>query len=256
MGVRLGWYLTMAAVLAGGFPEAGSAEQNAPALVDRFERLYHSAHTLQAAFLERYLENGKEVRSDAGTAYFERPGKMRWEYESPEPNLFVIDGKWSWFYVPSDHTVTRVRARESSDWRTPLALLAGQMRVSRICSSVELDTSSRPTDPQHTVLRCTVRQSDAGSPVPAQAGEARRRSPRERVLFELNSTTGELSRILVSDPGGVEIEYRFADWKINPPLDTAKFRFAPPRGVAIVDGDLTGPDNAAAYSGAPAPGVK
>ena len=99
-------------------------------IVNRLETRYRSARTLQATFLERYIENGRIVRIEAGIAYFRRPGKMRWEYEAPEKNLFLVDGKSAWFYVPADHTVTRVPAKESTDWRTPLALLAGEMRVS------------------------------------------------------------------------------------------------------------------------------
>jgi len=75
-------------------------------IVARLEARYRGAHTLAATFLERYSENGQVVRSEAGTAYFRRPGKMRWEYESPEKNLFLVDGKTAWFYVPGDHTVT------------------------------------------------------------------------------------------------------------------------------------------------------
>jgi outer membrane lipoprotein carrier protein len=206
--VKLARNLPMIVAVAGVFFLAVSAQaQKAGSLVDRFERTYRSSRTLQARFLERYLENGKEVRSEAGIAYFERPGRMRWEYQSPEQNLFVIDGKWSWFYVPSDRTVTRVRAKESSDWRTPLALL-------------EL----RESDPKAS--------SRAASPEGAQGTDGR------SVLFELNATTGELRRILVSDPGGVQVEFRFADWLFNPPLDAAMFHFAPPKGVAVVDGDL------------------
>ncbi len=86
-------------------------------LVQRVESRYRSARTLQATFLERYLENGNVVRVEAGIAYFRRPGKMRWEYQSPEKNLFLVDGKSTWFYVPADHTVTRVPAKDSSDWK-------------------------------------------------------------------------------------------------------------------------------------------
>src|SRR5579864_5269835 len=100
-------------------------------LVARLEATYRSARTLQAIFVARSTENGQEVRSEAGTAYFRRPGKMRWEYERPEKDLFLVDGKTAWFYVPGDHTVTRVPAKESTDLRTPLALLAGEMKVSR-----------------------------------------------------------------------------------------------------------------------------
>ena len=210
--------------------------QDARPLVDRFERRYRSARTLQATFLQRYSESGREVRSEAGTAYFGRPGKMRWEYHSPEANLYVIDGKWSWFYVPTDHTVTRIRARQSADWRTPLALLAGEMNVSRICARVTVDTSARSAITANMVLRCELRGS-------ARARRDRDASPvsetdADRVLFEVNPRNGELARILVTDAGGVQIEFQFTDWRFDPQLDSKLFRFEPPKGVAIVDGDL------------------
>src|SRR5260370_19901578 len=91
------------------FVLAGSMSANQ--LTTRFEERYREAKTLQATFLERYTENGREVRSEAGTAYFRRPGKMRWEYERPDKDLFLVDGKTAWFYVPADHTVTRSEER-------------------------------------------------------------------------------------------------------------------------------------------------
>ena len=55
-----------------------SANRNeAGELASRMEARYRSARTLQATFLERYVENGSVLRSEAGTAYFRRPGKMR-----------------------------------------------------------------------------------------------------------------------------------------------------------------------------------
>src|SRR6266849_8116318 len=114
------------------------------AIVARLEARYRPARTLQVTFLERYTENGREVRSEAGTAYFRRRGKMRWEYERPDKDLLQVDGKSAWFYVPADHTVTRVPAKESADLRTPLALLAGETRVSRVCARVEIAEQEKP----------------------------------------------------------------------------------------------------------------
>src|SRR5690349_3275529 len=107
-----------------------AAAQTSDQYLRKFEGAYKRSRTLQAEFLQQYSEGGRVTRSEAGTAYFRRPGKMRWEYASPEKNLFVVDGKFAWFYVPADRTVSRVAARESDDWRTPLALLAGEMKVS------------------------------------------------------------------------------------------------------------------------------
>src|SRR5258708_25538651 len=134
-----------------------SGNSTASRLASLMEARYRGAKTLQATFLERYAENGSLLRSEAGNAYFRRPGKMRWEYERPEKDLFLVDGKTAWFYVPADHTVTRVPAKQSGDLRTPLSLLAGQMKISRVCSRVELADAEKPLRERDAVLRCLVR---------------------------------------------------------------------------------------------------
>jgi outer membrane lipoprotein carrier protein len=208
-------------------------------LVSRFESRYRAAHTLQATFLERYLENGRTTRVEAGTAYFRRPGKMRWEYESPEKNLFIVDGKSAWFYVPADHTATRVPAKESSDWRTPLALLAGEMKVSRVCARVESAHDEKPETPDHAVLFCQLRGTD--SPTHKQGSQEsapQTREGSETVFFEIVKDSGELVRVLIQEPGGVGVEFHFANWKTDPPVAEGLFQFTAPVGVAIVNGEL------------------
>ena len=208
-------------------------------VVIRLEARYRSARTLQATFLERYTENGRVVRTEAGIAYFRRPGKMRWEYQSPEKNLFLVDGKSAWFYVPADHTVTRVPARQSTDWRTPLALLAGEMKVSRVCARIEPAIDEKPESADHVVLFCKLR--GAGS-------EARKQGPQdlspqsgdasEAVFFEIVEDSGELVRVLVREPGSVAVEFHFTNWQLDPPIDDSLFHFRAPSGVAIVNGEL------------------
>jgi outer membrane lipoprotein carrier protein len=208
-------------------------------LVGRFESRYRSAHTLQASFLERYTENGHVVRVEAGIAYFRRPGKMRWEYQAPENNLFLVDGKTAWFYVPADHTVTRVPAKESSDWRTPLALLAGEMKVPRVCARVQTATAEKIDKPGDAVLRCELRGAGKRSPDTNSAqAEKSAKEIGEAVFIEIVEKTGELVKITVRDPGGVNIEFQFTNWVADPPVEDSLFRFRAPPGVAIVNGEL------------------
>src|SRR5216683_4873096 len=205
----------------------------------RMEARYRSARTLQAAFLERYTENGRVVRTEAGMAYFRRPGKMRWEYQSPEKNLFLVAGKSAWFYVPADHTVTRVPARQSTDWRTPLALLAGEMKVSRVCARIEPAIDEKPESPDHVVLFCKVR--GAGSDARKQGSQdlsAQSGNTSEAVFFEIVEDSGELVRVLVREAGGAAVEFHFTNWQLDPPVDDALFHFRAPSGVAIVNGEL------------------
>ncbi len=204
----------------------------------RFEQRYRRATRLQVTFLERYTENGRLVRMEAGKAYFLRPGKMRWEYESPEKNTFVVDGKVAWFYVPADHTVTRVPAKQSTDWRTPLALLAGEMKLSRICNRVGYAPQQAPESSADLMLYCELRgasKSDEGVDSGSKPASA---EPRDVAYLEVVETSGELVRVLVNDPGGVGIEFRFANWQVNPQIDDSFFRFQVPPGVAIVNGEL------------------
>lgn len=208
--------------VAGSSPPEPGGEK---VLVRRFEARYRGARSLQASFLERYSERGRTVRVDAGIAYFRRPGKMRWNYESPEKNVFVVDGKTAWFYVPADRTVTKMRARGSSNWRTPLALLAGEMKTSRVCSSVELVAGEKSVEPGHALLQCRLR------------GEEKDAAGSQRAYFEIVEASGELARIVVAEAGGMELEFQFTGWRMNPPLADAIFRFEAPLGVAIVNGE-------------------
>jgi outer membrane lipoprotein carrier protein len=228
-------------VLFSNSPKARTTEtesSGAKSISAKLEARYRSAHTLQATFLERYSENGRVVRSEAGIAYFRRPGKMRWEYESPERNLFLVDGKLAWFYVPADHTVTRVPAKQSTDWRTPLALLAGEMKLSRVCARVEATTAEKPDTPGNTVLFCPQRGEDTHSKSkPANAEQSPSDAPDESVFLEVVPATGDLARVLAREKGGVEIEFKFTAWRFDPPLADDFFRFDVPPGVAIVNGE-------------------
>ncbi|MBS1867697.1 MAG: outer membrane lipoprotein carrier protein LolA [Acidobacteria bacterium] len=213
------------------------ASDNASFFVKKLEDAYKHPRTLQAAFLQEYSEGGKTTRTEAGIAYFRRPGKMRWEYASPEKNLFVVDGKFAWFYVPADRTVSRVAAKQSEDWRTPLALLAGEMKVSRVCAKVEL-ADSQPSNPALARVACVIRGTEK---------DVKSAAPHDTAYFEIVRSTGELDKVVVASPSGVRMEMRFSNWKFDPPAGEQLFQFQPPKGVAIVDGDqlLPGPSSAA-----------
>jgi outer membrane lipoprotein carrier protein len=215
------------------------------ALLRRFEERYRNPTTLAATFLERYLENGRVLRVEAGQAYFLRPGKMRWEYESPERNLFLVDGKTAWFYVPADHTVTRVPAKESADWRTPLALLAGKMKLSRFCARIQSSVSEKPESPENVVFSCEFRAQKVKSGETGSQGTGRQRDDAwPSVYFEVARNTGDLVRLVVQDAAQVAVEFHFKNWQFDLPVQDSLFRFRVPPGIAIVNGELPAGQNA------------
>jgi outer membrane lipoprotein carrier protein len=224
-------------------PSAGSdaarAETAARQVERAFEARYRHAATLKAIFYERYSDGKGTGEAESGTVYFSRPGRMRWEYESPEKKLFIVDGKNVWFYIPEDHTASRTKLKESSDWRTPIALLAGKADLGRICKNVELVSPAKPAMPnvhappqteepagsEGSVLRCTPRESSD------QMGE-----PISDVLLTIDPR-GDLVRVVIQQPGNVTTEFRFGHWEENTHIAEVKFHFQPPPGVEIVDED-------------------
>lgn len=191
------------------------------------EARYQHAHTLKAIFFERYSDGSGGVTAESGTVYFSRPGRMRWEYESPEQKLFLVDGANAWFYVPADHTASRAKLKESSDWRTPIALLAGSANLSKLCRDIAIVDSSKQAEkadeelpPGDTVLRCIPRDTSGDSG--------------QEVLLEVDAER-HLVRVVIRQPGNAETEFRFGNWEENLVIPEQEFHFEPPPGVAIVD---------------------
>jgi outer membrane lipoprotein carrier protein len=236
-----------AVIFIGGFVLTGvpvraakDPADSAKVVAHLLEEHYRHAQTLRAVFLERYSAGPREARLESGTVYFRRPGRMRWEYEAPEKKLFLADGKTVWFYVPADRTVTKAPVSESSDWRTPLALLTGKANLSRLCNRLDL-VVQKATPSGHAVLRCLPKGEKDSRPA---AGPASLQDSTElpgagdftEVLLEVDSSSGELASVRIRQVGGIEIEYRFGDWQQGVPLPEEMFQFRPPAGVAIVDG--------------------
>ena len=193
------------------------------------ENRYHHARTLKAVFFERYSDGNGGVAAESGTVYFSRPGRMRWEYESPEEKMFLVDGTNAWFYVPADHTASRAKMKDSSDWRTPLALLAGKADLSEMCRKLDLvepgtpdAKDDKPLSAEDSLLRCIPRDNPAGP-----------EGNLPHVLLEADSEA-RLVRVVIRDVGNAETEFRFGNWEENLPVPEIKFHFQPPPGVAVV----------------------
>ncbi len=198
------------------------------------ESRYRGARTLKAAFYERYNDGTGGTAAESGTVYFSRPGRMRWEYQSPQEKLFLVDGTNAWFYVPADHTASRARMKESSDWRTPLALLVGKADLSELCRRLDLlnqDGKAGPDErvltPGDSLLRCIPRDNLGGN-----SPEGTVTAP--YVLLETDPQA-QLVRVVIREPGNVETEFRFGNWERNIPIPEVKFHFQPPPGVSVVD---------------------
>jgi outer membrane lipoprotein carrier protein len=198
--------------------------------VRAIEARYRGAKTLKATFFESYADGKRGVSAESGVVFFSKPGRMRWEYESPEEKLFLVDGTNVWFYIPADRTASRAKIGESSDWRTPLAFLTGKTDLGRLCRSIDViepkpggTAWENPSAAENTLLRCVPRSNsgDTGDEI-------------KDVLLEANRDA-YLTRIVIEQPGNLTTEFRFGGWEENLPIAETKFHFVLPAGVTVVD---------------------
>jgi outer membrane lipoprotein carrier protein len=207
-------------LLAGSIASAAPAPDVhviAQAVDDRYNRL----HTLQAEFAEIYRGAGMD-RTESGTLWLKKPGKMRWEYRSPREKLFLSDGKDAWFYVPGDRQVRRTPVRKLDDLRSPLGFLLGKTRLEKELRGLSLAPDVLPLNPGDVVLR--------GVPK-AMADRV------GQVILEITPGS-RIARIIIEELDGSVTEYRFSEQQEDVRMADQRFHFAPPPGVEVIEGDF------------------
>jgi outer membrane lipoprotein carrier protein len=190
-------------------------------LSQRVDHHYNALHSLQAEFVEKYRGNGID-RTESGTLWIKRPGRMRWEYREPRAKLFITDGKTAWFYAPGDQQARSTPSRKLDDLRSPLAYLLGKAKLERVFENLAFAADTRPQAPGNLVLQGRPR---------GLAGHL------SRVLLEV-TPDGRIDRIIAEGQDDSVTEYRFLESKEDGAIPDDRFRFVPPAGVEVVTGAL------------------
>ena len=182
---------------------------------------YNHLRSLQAEFTEIYRGAGME-RTESGTLWLKKPGKMRWEYRSPRDKLFLSDGKDAWFYVPGERQVRRTAVKKLDDLRSPLAFLLGKTKLEKELQGLSLAPDVTLLAAGDVVLR--------GVP----------KSLADRVSQVLLEITPEhwIRRIMIEEVDGSVMEYRFSNYRENVDLPDQRFQFVVPDRVEVIDGEL------------------
>ena len=182
---------------------------------------YDHLRTLEAQFTEVYEGVGVQ-RTESGTLWLKKPGKMRWEYRSPKEKLFISDGKTAWFYVPDDRQARHTPVKNLNDLRSPLGLLLGKTKLEKELQGLSLAVDTAPMTAGNMVLQ--------GIPK-GLAGQV------NDILLEV-TPNHEIARIVLNQEDGSTTEYRFQDQKENVEIQDKNFRFTPPAGVEVTEQNL------------------
>jgi outer membrane lipoprotein carrier protein len=194
-----------------------SAQQSAPSAHDmaqRVDRHYNELHSLKSSFSETYEGMGMK-RTESGTLLLEKPGRMKWEYSVPSGKIFLLDGRFAWFYTNGDARVQRISAKKIDDLRSPLRFLLGHTELEKEIGNL---TMSVGTNGVYTLT-----------------GQPKGLENRVRHLSLKVTADGEIKTIEVEETNGALTFFTFSGERTNVTIPPAAFKFTPPPGVPVVD---------------------
>lgn len=183
-------------------------------LARQVDKHYNQLRSLRSGFTESYEGLGIR-RSESGTLTLLKPGRMRWDYSQPQGKLFLLDGKFAWFYSKGDPQVQRVPAKQLDDLRSPLRFLLGHTELEK-----ELTGLTMTAAPGSQFLL---------------SGAVRGQEKRLKRLSVTVTAAGTITGIEIEEVDGALTRFRFTGEQTNPSLPDTIFRFTPPAGVPVVD---------------------
>ncbi|MGC2695419.1 MAG: outer membrane lipoprotein carrier protein LolA [Candidatus Angelobacter sp.] len=179
---------------------------------------YNHLKSLKSSFTEIYQGPGVS-RTESGTMWLKKPGRMRWEYHVPREKLFLIDSHDAFFYVTGEHQARKTPVKNVDDIRSPLRYLLGKTKLQKELEGLSLAPDLQPIEEGNTVLR--------GVP----------KVMKDRVtsvVLEI-SPSHQIRRIVISGVDGTTTDFRFSQLEENVPVQESLFRFTPPPGVETVE---------------------
>jgi outer membrane lipoprotein carrier protein len=189
---------------------------DAKTLARRVDHHYNSLHSLSVAFNESYDGMGIH-RAESGTLLLRKPGSMRWDYSEPRGKLFLLNGKYAYFYTPGDAQAQRINAKQLDDLRSPLRFLLGHTELTKELSDLKMSAGD-------------------ASGVYVLSGVPKGNSQRVSRLALSVSADGTIHQMKIAEADGATTNFSFSNEVPNAPVANVDFVFTAPPNVTIVEG--------------------
>lgn len=211
--------VALAGVLACALEPAATAAPTLDEAVSALEQAQRRVTDLKAPFRQaahnKALNQTVEAR---GTLYLKKPGRLRWEYQTPTPQEVVSDGTRLWIYTPELKQVN-VTAAPAALAGPAGSFLQGLGQVREHFDARFLNPA-QPTDAEGLV----VLDLQPKRPQPLMA----------RLIISVDPKSWLVRQAIVHDELGNTVTVRFGEAVVNSGLPDALFVFVPPPGIAVV----------------------
>ena len=198
------------------------ADDNAAQLAQSLQQKYDGIKDFSADFTHTY-EGGvlRKTITERGRLLIKKPGKMRWEYTTPEQKSFVSDGMKMYSYIPKDKQVIVANVPPQDQATTPTLFLAGKGNLTRDFAATLADVPGGMA-PGTRALKLVpkTRQRDY-----------------DWLVLVVDSATLTIRGLVTVDAQGGKSSFSFDNLKENAGLADKDFAFKIPRGVDVVSAE-------------------
>jgi outer membrane lipoprotein carrier protein len=209
------------ALVAGPSPAAPppGARLELKAVIERVQKRYDAATDFRAHFSQT-LTNATFKRKStlSGEVLLKKPGRMRWNYQKPEPKMYLADGDLLWLYEPEDKQAFKQELK-SSQLPAALAFLTGKGRLS---DEFDIAFATDTTYGTARDYRLALHPKQAQPQV-------------KELTFVVDPDTFQVRETVLVDGQGNINDMLFADIKVSTGLPDSLFRWTPPAGVRVID---------------------
>lgn len=196
-----------------------AAEQSPPDLAAALQKKIDGIRDFSTDFTHVYRGGVlKKQITERGRLLVKKPGKMRWDYTSPEPKQFVSDGVQMYSYVPDDKQVIVAAVPQDDEATTPALFLAGKGSLTRDFTASLVDPpAGMPSGTRSLKLVPKARQRDY-----------------DWLALVVDPASLAIRGLQTVDAQGGTSSFSFANMKENVGLADKEFAFKIPRGVDVV----------------------
>jgi len=211
--------VALAGVLACALEPAATAAPTLDEAVMALEQAQRRVTDLKAPFQQAAYNKAVNQTTDAqGTLYLKKPGRLRWEYQTPTPQEIVSDGTRLWIYTPALKQVNVTAA--------PAALAGPAGSFLEGLGQVREHFEPRFLNP--------AQPTDAAGLVVLDLRPKRPQPLLARLIVAVDPKSWLVRQAIVHDELGNTVTVRFGETVVNSGLPDRLFVFVPPPGVAVV----------------------
>ena len=186
------------------------------ATVQAIQKNYESVLTLKANFEQKaFVKMLNRTEITKGNVQIKKPGKMKWVYNSPDPQVLISNQKNLWLYAPEEEQVTKMPIESVYSSNTPALFLAGQGILTDIFNVVQV-----LTEKDKFVAVFTPKEVE---------------SSLSRLVLRANKNNYQITGATVYDKLGNKTAIKFRYIRINEEIPESVFNFEVPAGVEIQD---------------------